>query len=504
MIRSDPFRRRHLQMRIGATLALAAAIAVAYLASPGIAAAHELTGRFPSPIPLGAYLIGAAFAVAASFAVVVMGARAAGAQLAPSAPSDERVVRVPAVVRRVLAAIGLLAWIWIVLRSVVLDGASPGDVASLFLWTYGWVGLALICAFVGPAWTWLDPFSTLHRLGSWTLRGVGVAGAPPAPYPEWLGRWPAVLGLAVFIWFELAVPATAGGRALGIVLLGYTVVTVAGMVQFGPTAWRQNGEVFSVWFDLVGRIAPLAHLHAKEHEPEPGEPEQLRVRSFGAGLLEPGTDLASLVLVALSVGGILFDGLSQTQIFFDLFGVPTILEQTLLLAAWLGLMAGIAIAVGRVVGIRALVAGLIPISIGYLIAHYLTFVAFDGQRILLAFSDPLGQGWDLLGIGEFEPATDWLPGAVAWSIQLVAVVGGHVVGAWAGHRTAVLEASGPSVSPSGAGIGSVQLRQVPLALLMVGLTALTLWSLGQAVVSETPEATGPAFTPTTAVVPREP
>jgi hypothetical protein len=471
-------------MRIGATLGLAATSAVFALAAPATVAAHQLTGRFTSPIPLGAYLVGAALAVAASFAIVV----GPGAAVAPAAPREERVIRVPAVLRLGLAGIGLLAWIWIVVRSVLLDGPSPGDVASLFLWTYGWVGLVLVSAFVGPAWSWLDPFATLHRLGAWALRRVGLAGAPAAPYPERLGHWPAVLGLAVFIWLELAVPATAGGQALGIVLLAYTVVTVAGMSQFGRDGWRRNGEVFAVWFDLVGRLAPLAALHTEERGRGLDQPARLRVRSFGAGLLEPGTDLASLVLVALSVGGILFDGLSQTQIFFDLFGIPTIPEQTLLLGAWLGLVTGLAVAVGQVVGIRALVAGLIPISIGYLIAHYLTFIVFDGQRIILALTDPLGQGWDLLQIGDFEPVTGWLPGAVAWSIQLVAVVGGHVVGAWAGHRAAVLEATGPYVTPSGAAIGSVQRRQVPLALLMASLTALTLWSLGQAVVTETPEA----------------
>ena len=69
-----------------------------------------------------------------------------------------------------------------------------------------------------------------------------------------------------------------------------------------------------------------------------------------------------------------------------------------------------------------------PITIGYLIAHYLTFVLFDSQRIVLLVTDPFGLGWDLLGIGEFEPQTGWLPGAIAWSLQIVAVVGGHIVG----------------------------------------------------------------------------
>ena len=164
----------------------------------------------------------------------------------------------------------------------------------------------------------------------------------------------------------------------------------------------------------------------------PRSPARSRCSGSGRsprGCSSPAPTWRPSSLVALSVGGILFDGLSQTQIFFDLFGVPTIPEQTLLLGGWLALVAGLAVAVGRVVGVRALVAGLVPISIGYLIAHYLTFIVFDGQRIVLALSDPLGLGWDLLGVGEFEPATGWLPGAVAWSIQLVAVVGGHVIGA---------------------------------------------------------------------------
>ncbi|MGZ8528615.1 MAG: hypothetical protein ACXWWR_07455, partial [Candidatus Limnocylindrales bacterium] len=391
MTRPDPTRRVRLRRRIGATLGLAAASAVVALAAPAVVAAHQLTGRFPSPIPLGVYLIGAALAVAASFAIVLV-RRDAPAE--PAVAREERIVRVPAALRGGLAGIGLLVWVWIVVRSVVLGGPSEGDVASLFLWTYGWVGLVLVSAFIGPAWTWLDPFSTLHRLGAWALRRVGLTGAPPAVYPERLGRWPAVIGFAVVIWLELAMPATRSGRALGIVLVAYTVVTVLAMAQFGRDAWRRNGEVFSVWFGLVGRLAPLASIRGGEggggRGGEPGPPTLLRVRSFGAGLLEPGADLANLVLVALSIGAILFDGLSQTQIFFDLFGIPSIPEQTLLLGGWLALVAGLAVAVGRVVGIRALVAGLVPISIGYLIAHYLTFILFDGQRIVLAVSDPLG------------------------------------------------------------------------------------------------------------------
>ena len=174
--RPDPTRRDHLGRRFGATLGLAAASAAVALAAPAVVAAHQLTGRFTSPIPLGAYLIGAALAVAASFAIVVL---RGGAPPERAALRQDRTVRVPAALRGGLAGVGLLGWVWIIVRSVVLGGPSEGDVASLFLWTYGWVGLALVSAFIGPAWTWLDPFSTLHRLGAWARRRSGRPGAAP-------------------------------------------------------------------------------------------------------------------------------------------------------------------------------------------------------------------------------------------------------------------------------------------------------------------------------------
>ena len=124
---------------------------------------------------------------------------------------------------------------------------------------------------------------------------------------------------------------------------------------------------------------------------------------------------------------------------------------------------------------------------GYLVAHYLTYLLGDGQLIVVALSDPLQLGWDLLGTAFYAPTLDWIPPAVVWTIMLVGVVGGHMVGAWAGHVAASTEAA--STHTHAEGRRAARLRQVPLAILMVGLTATTLWSLGQAIVQEMPPAT---------------
>jgi hypothetical protein len=143
--------------------------------------------------------------------------------------------------------------------------------------------------------------------------------------------------------------------------------------------------------------------------------------------------------------------------------------------------------VTRYVGIAATAAGLVPIALGYLIAHYFTYVAIDGQRIIIAISDPLQNGSDLFGTAFFEPSGAWLPPGLVWTIQLAAVVGGHMLGAWAGHVVAALDAP-----PELAG-RPLTLRQIPLAVVMVALTTLTLWSLGQSLVVTPPaSATAPA------------
>lgn len=436
------------------------------LAIPAGVAAHGLNPTYTSRLPLAVYLAGAAATVALSFIFVLV--RDVRAER-PDTTASGRLP--PAPLRLFLRAVGLVGWLWIMVQGIE-GGASAAEVTTLFLWVYGWVGVAAISALIGPIWHWLDPFSTLHDLGAWIVGRVGIKPWEKAEYPVRLGRWPAVIGFAVIVWLELVL--LAGPQVLFVVLVGYTALTLAMMAQYGRDAWRSNAEVFTVWFRLLGRLAPYALVD---------ETGRVRRRPFVSGLLEPGWTMADVVMIALAVGSILFDGLSQTQIWFEVFGYPGIALETALLAAFLGVVIVAALAVTRFVGVAATGAALLPIAVGYLIAHYLTYLLIDGQRILIAISDPLQRGWDLFGTAFTEPSGDWLPPGLVWTVQLAAVVGGHMVGAWGGHVVAALEA------PRGLAGRPLTLRQVPLAVVMVALTTLTLWSLGQAIVV-TPEETG--------------
>ncbi len=445
-----------------ASVGASAALFALLLPSPVLA--HALTAQYQSRLPLAVYVAGAAATVALSFLfVLVRDVRAERPTL------DEAGHLPPAIVRIGLPVIGLVGWAWIIAQGIV-GGESAGDVATLFLWVFGWVLVAMLSAIVGPVWHFLDPFSTLHDLLAWVVRRLGVQPWDLADYPAALGRWPAAIGFVVVVWLELILDA--GPQVLFITLVGYTVFSLAMMAQFGRDEWRSQGDVFTVWFRLLGKLAIWRLVD---------EDGRVARRPFASGLLEPGFSIADVVIIALAVGSILYDGLSQTQIWFDLFGVPGLLPATGIMVVFLGIIVVAAVLVTRAVGVSATAAGLLPIAAGYLFAHYLTYVLIDGQRIVIALSDPFQRGWDLIGFAFHEPAGDWLPAGLIWTLQLAAVVGGHMLGAWGGHVVAALEA------PAGLTPAQVRNRQIPLAIVMVALTTLTLWSLGQAIVVTPPE-----------------
>jgi hypothetical protein len=485
-----------------------AAVAFALVAGlPAVVAAHGLSPVYQSPLPLAVYLVGAAATVALSFVFVL----ARDLRAAPTDPG--RVVRVPAPVRWAIRAAGVIGWAWILVQGIA-GGSSDGAVATLFLWVYGWVGIAALSALVAPAWEWLDPFATLFDAGAWGLRRLGVAGMAAGALPPALRGWPAAAGFAFFVWLELV--AVPGNGTLTVVVAGYTVLTLLLMAQFGRDAWRAQGEVFSTWFRTLNLLAPMGIVLAaaidggdtrvEDVDEEVVDTRSVARRPFASGLLAAEWPTPRIVLVALGVASIMFDGLSQTVAFASVFGTPGVVPRTILLLAFLALVVAAALVVARTVSPGAIGAGLLPIAVGYLVAHYLTYLLIDGQRIVIAISDPLQTGADLFGTAFYVPSASWLPPGLVWTMQLAAVVGGHMLGAWAGHVTAQRDwerLSGPKetrdrrhrvIHETPAPSRNVRAREIPLAIVMVALTTLTLWSLGQNIVKEVP-AQGAVPTP---------
>ena len=87
---------------------------------------------------------------------------------------------------------------------------------------------------------------------------------------------------------------------------------------------------------------------------------------------------------------------------------------------------------------RQFAHSVVPIILGYIVAHYLSYWFEVGQDTLIKASDPLTTGADYLGTGDWS-VNYWLsyhPTLLA-NIKVIAVVLGHVVGVIAAHDRAV-------------------------------------------------------------------
>jgi hypothetical protein len=80
----------------------------------------------------------------------------------------------------------------------------------------------------------------------------------------------------------------------------------------------------------------------------------------------------------------------------------------------------------------------VPIIVGYMTAHYLSYFVEQGQLTVRQLSDPMVTGADVLGTAGW-PVSYWLsfhPGVLA-TLKVLAVVAGHIVGVVAAHDRAV-------------------------------------------------------------------
>ena len=59
------------------------------------------------------------------------------------------------------------------------------------------------------------------------------------------------------MWVELVDPFGRIAGHLGILIVVYTLIQIAGMQRFGRRTWLEQGEAFGVYFGLLAGIAPL-------------------------------------------------------------------------------------------------------------------------------------------------------------------------------------------------------------------------------------------------------
>jgi hypothetical protein len=114
---------------------------------------------------------------------------------------------------------------------------------------------------------------------------------------------------------------------------------------------------------------------------------------------------------------------------------------------------------------------LVPIAAAYVLAHYFSFLAFNGQAMIYLISDPLGHGSNLFGtVNHSIDYTVVSAIAIRW-VQVGVLVAGHVAALMLAHDRALATYEDPRVAAR---------SQYWMVGVMVVFTCFGLWLLSQA------------------------
>ncbi len=442
--------------------------------------AHGIGSFRDLPVPQWLFAYGAAVVLIVSFvALAALWRRPileGGRQGSPLPQGLQRVLLSPAL-RIVLGALSFALFMLVAGAALFGSRSSALNLAPTFVYVLFWLGLVPLSVLFGNVWSVLSPWKAA---ADGAVRLAGGGDEPARQYPERLGRWPAAALLFAFAALELAYAHPAEPRALGLAILIYSGATWLGAAVYGRDAWFRNGDGFSVYFELLSRIAPFG---SRERDGT----RELVIRPPLTGLAVPDSTPGTLAFVSVMLGAVAFDGFSQTSWWQDRIadlsesGVADLLQTAFNLGglvAAVALVAGAYLAATTIAGlltgrhdlVGAFLMSLVPVAFVYVVAHYFTLLVVQGQFAIPLASDPFGRKWDLFGTADYQPDITLVSPNTVWYVQVGALVLGHVAGLILAHDRALAISDGPREA----------LRtQYALLTLMVLYTVGGLWLLSR-------------------------
>ena len=223
--------------------------------------------------------------------------------------------------------------------------STSANWAPIFIYVIFWLAFVPLSLLFGDVFRAFNPWRAIGRAVAWIARTVSRSELPePLAYPDWLGRWPAAVGIFGFAAMELVVSDGDKPSTLAVATLAYSAVTFVGMALYGVERWCDRGEAFSVYFNLFSRLSIF-----EKRDREVG------VRPFLSGLAQLEQLRGTVPLLTVMIGTVSFDGFSSkrtwnsrspdiSQFFQDLLGLTP--EHALELTFLVGMLGSVLLIVG--------------------------------------------------------------------------------------------------------------------------------------------------------------
>ena len=403
---------------------------------------HGLGGAKDLPIPLGLAVAGGIASLVISFCVLALAWRTPRYQQPSGRPAPRWLAgllddhRFQWTVRILgLLFFGYLTW------ALIWGPDLTNNPALGTFYVLVWVGMVPASLLFGRIARAVSPVRTLNLLLAKVTGGDPAVGV--SVYPVRLGYWPAALGLLAFVWQELVNPQSAYLGSVRIWLAAYLAVMLVGAAVFGDE-WFERADPFEVYSNLLAKLSIWGRTDGRLVVRSP-------LANLGTTIPRPGL----VAVVAVLFGSTAFDSYKDTipwqrfvldaglnEIFTNsvaLLGSCLVVGVTFTAAAMsTGVETTGPLAVRRTALPDMLAHSVVPIVVGYMTAHYLSYFVEQGQSTLMQLSDPMVRGDNLLGTANWS-VNYWLsfhPTLLA-VIKVLAVITGHIVGVIAAHDRAI-------------------------------------------------------------------
>jgi len=437
--------------------------------------AHGIGGARDLPISPELAIAGAVAALTVSFTVLAVAWRkprydeATSGRPAPGWLTGIVDARWWSVLWRV---VGFLLFLYTAMVAVFGKDLLTNPLFGIF-YVWWWVALVPLSLLFGRVWRAISPVRTINLLFARLSGGDPDTGL--YRYPERLGHWPAAVGLYAFVWLELIYPHNSDLGPVRLWAAVYVALMLVGGVLFG-NVFYERADPFEVYSSLVAKLSvwgrrdgalllrsPLANLDTVP--PRPGLGAVTSVL-FGSTAFDSFKDSAHWLRFF------------QGSDFINEHGwAPNVVNNLALL--------GFCLAVGAIFSLGTVLTGvepgfrrrslptlfahsIVPIIVGYIIAHYLSYLLEAGEATLIKMSDPFSDGSNWFGTANWK--VDYYfayhPTLLA-DLKVLSVVLGHVVGVIAAHDRAI------KLLPRRHQLTG----QLPLLFAMVAFTIGGLWLL---------------------------
>lgn len=454
---------------------------------PKSAFAHAFGKLYNLPVPFWMYSFGGGAAVIVSFLIIGYFMNKKNKQVFYPTVDLSKSILTKFLFRKLfinsLRVISVFLFLLTIATGLFGEDNPYSNFSMTFFWIIFVLGLTYLSAFVGNIYAVMNPWKTLVEwyeiLSHRKMKGIIHS-------PRNLSYWPAFLFYFLFIWTELIGQTTP--YRLSIILIHYTIVTIAGVFLMGKRSWFHHCEFFSVFFRIIGKMAIFEVNKGK-----------LYLRPPFIGLLkEKAEDVSLLLFILFMLASTAFDGFRETIPWFRFYSlyvdqalrpilgnisysifqtICLLLSPVVFLLIYLILMALVkAVAESKLSLIKLSLQfafSLVPIAFVYNVAHYYTLLITEGPNIVRLISDPFGNDWNLFNTSSLYIFL--IPDAkFVWHSQVGFILIGHIVGVYLAHLVAL------SIFPS---YKKALLSQFPMLFLMVVYTVTGLWILSQPITS---------------------